>query len=166
MWWSMSQDGNLVGEMHPYYGKSMSTKFPGFLQGFVTFSRAMGNWWGKQCIFHMLKYTTGWESNGKEHPYYEKNMGTNFSAFANLMAFDEFSHAIGNWLENPYISHVMKSTIGWKSNGKKAPMLWEKYKYQFARSSTYDGFFTFFRTMGNWWENLCIFHMMKYTIRW
>ena len=53
------QDGNLVGEMHPYYGKSMSTNFPGIPLGFVTFSHAMGNWWGNPCISHMMKYTTG-----------------------------------------------------------------------------------------------------------
>ena len=27
-------------------------------------------------------------------------------------------------------------------------------------------FFAFSHTMGNWWENPCIFHMMKYTIGW
>ena len=84
----MLQDGNLVGEMHPYHGrKSMSTNFPGFPQDFVTFSRAMGNWRGNQCISHMMRYTTGL-----------------------------------------------------KSNGKKAPILWEKYEYQFPRSSPYNRF--------------------------
>ena len=39
----------------------------------------------------------------------------------------------------------MKSTIGWESNGKKAPILWEKYEYQFPRSSPYDGFCCIFR---------------------
>ena len=75
-------------------------------------------------------------------------MGTNFPSFAHLMVFAEFSHAIGNWLENPYISHVMKSTIGWESNGKKAPILWEKYEYQFPRSSPYDGFCCIFLYYG------------------
>ena len=99
---------------------------------------SMGNWWGNPCISHMMKYTTGWESNGKKHPYYGKSMGTNFPGFAHLMVFAEFSHAVGNWLEKPHISHVMKSTIGWESNKKKAPILWEKYEYQFPRSSPYD----------------------------
>ena len=27
-------------------------------------------------------------------------------------------------------------------------------------------FVAFFYAMGNWWENTCIFHMIKYTIRW
>ena len=148
MWWSILQDGNLVGEMYPYYGKSMSTNFPGFPLGFITFSRAMGNSWGNPCISHMMKYTTRWEANGKNHPYYRKSMGTNFPGLAHLMVFAEFSHAIGNWLENSYISHVMKSTIGWESNGKKAPILWEKYEYQFPRSSSYNGFCCIFPYYG------------------
>ena len=64
----------------------------------------------------------------KKHPCYGKSMGTNFWGFAHFMAFAEFSHAIENYLENPYISHVRKSTKGWESNGKKAPILWEKYE--------------------------------------
>ena len=75
-------------------------------------------------------------------------MGTNFPSFAHLMVYAEFSHAIGNWLENPYISHVMKSTIGWESNGKKAPVLWEKHEYQFLRSSPSDGFCWIFLCYG------------------
>ena len=88
----------------------------------------IGNWLENSYISHMMKYLAGWESNGKKLPYYGKSMRTNFLGFAHLMVFAEFSHAIGNWLENPYISHVMKSIIGWESNGKKAPILWEKYK--------------------------------------
>ena len=42
--------------------------------------------------------------------------------------------------ENPCISHVMKYTTGWESNGKKAPILWEKYEHQFPRSSSHNGF--------------------------
>ena len=116
--------------------------------GFVGFFCAKGNWWENSCISHMMRYTTGWESNGKKHPYYGNSMGTNFWGFGHLMVFAEFSHAIGNWLENPYISHVMKSTIGWESNGKKAPILWEKYEYQFPRSSSYNGFCCIFPYYG------------------
>ena len=69
------------------------------------------------------------------------------------MVFAEFSHAIGNWLENPYVCYVMKSTIGWESNCKKAPILWEKYEYQFPRSSPYDGFCCIFLYHGKFmWE--------------
>ena len=152
--------------MHQYYGKSMSTNFSGFPQGFVTFFRAMGYWWGNPYISLKLKYNTGWESNGKEHQYYGKNIGTNFTGFAHLMVFAEFSHAIGNWLENPYIFHVMKSTIGWESNGKKAPILWEKCEYQFPRSSPYDGFCCIFLYYGKLMGKPRISHMMRYTIGW
>ena len=118
------------------------------MEGFVTFSRAMGNWWGNPYISHMLKYTTGWGSNGKKHPYHGKSMGINFPGFAHLMVFTEFSYAIESWLENLHISHVMKSTIGWESNRKKAPIPWEKCYYQFLRSSPYNGFCWIFSCYG------------------
>ena len=76
----------------------------------------------------------------KKHPHYGKSMETNLPGFTHLTVFTEFSHAIGNWLEKPYISHVMRSTIGWESNEKKAPILWEKYAYQFLSSSPCNGF--------------------------
>ena len=41
----------------------------------------------------------------------------------------------------PCISHIMKYTTGWESNWKKAPILCEKYEYQFPR---------FFRCDGSW----------------
>ena len=56
------------GKKRPYYGKSMSTKFPDFLHtiSFVAFSHTVGNLWRNSCISHMLKYTRGWESNWKK----------------------------------------------------------------------------------------------------
>ena len=89
IWWSIPQHGNRMGKNHPHYGKLMSTNSPGspHTMGFVAFSRTMTNWWANPCISHMMKYT-----------------------------------------------------IGWESNGKKAPILWEKYEYQFPRFSPYDGF--------------------------
>ena len=54
-----------MGKKHPYYGKCMSTNFPGSLpppspytMGFVGFFCAMRNWRGNPCISHMMKYTT------------------------------------------------------------------------------------------------------------
>ena len=53
---------------HPYYGKSIIIDFPDFphTTGFVAFSCTLGNLWGNPCISHMLKYTKGWESDGKK----------------------------------------------------------------------------------------------------
>ena len=34
----------------------------------------------------------------------------------------------------------MKYTIKWESNGKRAPIIWEKYEHQFLRFSPYDEF--------------------------
>ena len=49
--------------------------------------------------------------------------------------------------------------IEWETNGKKAPMLWEKYEYQFPRLSPYR-FCCIFPCCGNLWGNPCISHMM------
>ena len=73
-------------------------------------------------------------------PYVREKMGTNFLVSPNLMDFTAFSHAMGNWWGNPCISHIIKYTTECKSNGKKAPILWVKYEYQFSRFSKYDEF--------------------------
>ena len=43
---------------------------------------------------------------------------------------------------------MMKYTIGWESDGKKVPILWEKYDYQFHRFLPYDGFCCIFLYYG------------------
>ena len=48
--------------------------------------------------------------------------------------------AIGNWWEKPCISYVVKYKIGWESNGRKFPILWGKYWYQFPNLSQFKGF--------------------------
>ena len=70
IWWSVPQDGNLMGKKHPYCGKSMSTNFPVYPHaiGFVAFSCVMGNKWGNPSVSHMMKYTIGRESDGKKPP--------------------------------------------------------------------------------------------------
>ena len=49
-------DGETLGKVHPYYGKSMSINFPDFLHtmDFVAFSHIVGNLWGNPCISHMM----------------------------------------------------------------------------------------------------------------
>ena len=81
-----------MGKNHPYYRKNMSTNFAGspHAMGFVTFSHTMGNRWGNPCISHMMKYTIGWESDGKKYPYYGKSMSTNFPGFPHTMGFVAF----------------------------------------------------------------------------
>ena len=66
---------------------------------------------------------------GKKHPYYTKSMRTNFPGFPNTVGFVAFSCTMRNCWANPCISHMIKYTIGWRSNGKKAPILWEMYEY-------------------------------------
>ena len=45
---------------------------------------------------------------GKKYPYYGKSMITNFPGSPHTMGFVAFSHAMGNWWENPCISHMMR----------------------------------------------------------
>ena len=47
---------------------------------------------------------------------------------------------------------MLKYTIRWESNGKKAPILWEKHEYQFSRLSPYHGFCCIFSYCGKFME--------------
>ena len=116
--------------------------------GFVAFSCTMGNWWENPCISQMMKCTKGWESDGKKYPYYGKSMITSSPGFPHTMGFVEFSVSMGNWWENSCFSHMMKYTIRRESDGKKIPILWEKYDYQFPRFYPYDGFYCIFPCYG------------------
>ena len=95
---------------------------------FAAFSRAIRNWWEKRCISHVVNYTIRCESDWRKVPICWGKMGANFPGSPNSMDFAAFSHAMGNWWENPCISHIIKYTIGCESNGKKGPILWEKYE--------------------------------------
>ena len=85
---------------------------------------------------------------GKKHPYHGKSMSIHFPDFPHIMGFVAFSRTVGNLWGNPCISHMLKYTIGWESDGKKAPILWEKYEYQFPRLSPYHGFCYIFPCCG------------------
>ena len=89
--------------------------------GFIVFSQYMGNWWENPCISHVMKYTIGWETDGKKGPILREKYEYQFHSFPHTMGFIAFSQYMGNWWENPCISHVMKYTIGWESDGKKYP---------------------------------------------
>ena len=79
---------------------------------------------------------------------YGKSMSTSFPCSPHTMGFVAFSRTMRNWWGNPCISHIMKYIIGWESNGKKAPILWEKYEYQFPRLFPYHGFCCIFPYCG------------------
>ena len=76
----------------------------------------------------------------KKPSCYGKSMSTDFPGPPHMDGFCWNFCVMRNWWENPCISHVMKYTTGWESNRKKAPILWEKYEYQFPRSSSCNGF--------------------------
>ena len=99
----------------------MSTNLPGspHTMSFVAFSCPIGNWWENQCIYHMMKYSAGWESYGEKAPILWESMGTNFQDSPNMKGFVVFSHTLRNCWGNPCISHMLKYILGWKSDGKK-----------------------------------------------
>ena len=88
----------------------------------------------------------------KKQPYYGKSMSINFPDFSHAMAFAAFSRTVGNLWGNPYISHMLKYTIGWELDRKKAPMLWENYGYRFPRLSPYHRFCCIFPYCGKFME--------------
>ena len=85
-------------------------------------------------VYHRMGI--GWE---KSTHTMGKSMSISFLDFPHTMGFEAFSCAAENLWGSPYISHMLKYTIGWELDGKKAPMLWEKYGYQFSRLSPYHG---------------------------
>ena len=85
---------------------------------------------------------------GQKHPCHGRSMVIDFLDFPHTMGFVEFSRTVGNVQGKPCISHMLKYTIRWESNGKKAPILWEKYEYQFPRLSPYHGFCCIFLYCG------------------
>ena len=134
IWWSIQQDGNLMEKNHPFYWKSMGTNFPGIPHS-MDFTMLWEIWWENPCIAHVMKYTIGWQSNGKKHPYSGKSMSTNFPGSPHTIGFLGYYWEpicqifLIRWVwlwENICISHVLKYYIKWESNGKKATMLREK----------------------------------------
>ena len=138
------------GKVPIFWGKNRYqfprlSQFHGFRCSFPCYGKSMEN----PIIAHIIKCTTGCESNRKKAPIlwgkYEYEFprfptydgfcriypGTNFIGFSHSMGFPAISHAMGDWWENPCISHMMKYTTGWEYNGKKAPILWKKYWNQF-----------------------------------
>ena len=115
IWWSIPQDGNLMEQTTHFMEKlrePISQAFP-IRWVLLTFPMLSGIWWKKPCISHVRMYTTGWESNGKKHPYYGKSMSTNFPDSPHTMGFV--------WYYREQISQAFP--IGWVS--LSFPMLCE-----------------------------------------
>ena len=96
---------------------------------FTAFYHAIGNLWEK----HVVNYTVGRESDGKVPILW----GKYGNQFPRLFPFDGlcciflcYGKLMGKW-GNPCISQMIKYTVEWESNGKKAPVLWKKCEYQF-----------------------------------
>ena len=89
---------------------------------------------------------------GKKHPCHGKSMVIDFPGFPRTMSFVAFSRTVGNLWGNPCMSHMLKYTIGWELDEKKAPMLWEKYGYRFPRLSPYHRLCCIFPYCGKFME--------------
>ena len=59
----------------------------------------------------MIKYTTGWEFDGREPPLIWEMYGYNFLGPPHRMCFETFFDAMVYWEEVPYIFHVIMYTI-------------------------------------------------------
>ena len=115
IWWSIPQDGNLMEKTIHFMEnvrKPISQAFP-FWWVLLTFLMLWEIWWENPCIFHAMRYTIGWESNGKKHPYYGKGMSANFPGSPHTMGFVEY-------YREP-ISQAFPIRWVWLS----LPMLWE-----------------------------------------
>ena len=85
----------------------------------------------------------------------------NFSGFFYSMSFPVISHALGNWQENPCISHMMKYAKGWQSNGKNHLLYGKSMGTNFS-GIPHSMDFIMLWEIG--WESPYICHVMKYTI--
>ena len=150
------------GEKSPIQWEKYEYQFPRFTpyQRFGAFSHTMRNQWGNLCISHMMKHTIGWESNGKKHPYYGKSMSINFPDFPHTIGFVAFSRTVGKLWQNLYISHMLKYTTGWESNGKKHPYYGKSMSINFPDFPHTMGFVAFSHTVGTLWGNPYISHMI------
>ena len=109
---------------------------------FLYYEKLMGN----SFVSQVIKYTIGWESDRKK-PQILLEMGTHGSprfpqgspGSPHICFFCIFL-CYGKLMGNSLISHMMKYTIRWELDGKKAPVLWENYEYQYPRFSPFDGF--------------------------
>ena len=73
-----------------------------------------------------------------------------------IWEIDKKTHAFLIWWSIPQDLNIMEKT----------PMLWKLHGNQFLKlSPNSNGFVAISHDMGNWWENPCISHMMKYTTR-
>ena len=86
-------------EKYLCFRKKVGTNFPGCPNSmdFAVLSHAKRNWCGNPCISHTMNFTTGCESNEKNHSHYEKSMSTSGfvgffrEQFPSLFPFDGFS---------------------------------------------------------------------------
>ena len=108
---------------------------------FASTFRTTRNRWEKPCVSHVVKYTVRWESDGRKVPILWGKNGHQFPRLSQFDGFRSIFQCYGKLMGNPCISHIM-NYIPQDVNlmRKKAPILWEKYEYQFPRFSTYDGF--------------------------
>ena len=83
--------------------------------------------------------THEWERCGYLH-LFSMNWGKKiFPYIGNLWKLVFYTWELRDPWGTPCISHMMKYALGWELNGKKTPILWEKYDYQFPRLSPYHG---------------------------
>ena len=111
--------------------------------GFAAFSHAMGNWWEKLCISYLVKYTIGWESDGRKVAMLWGKYGYQFRRLSQFDGFRCIFLCYGNLMGKPICfpnDEVYQWSLPKSSNGKKSTHTVEKFEYQFCRFSPYNRF--------------------------
>ena len=65
-------------------------------------THAVSVWWSIPEVRSLM---------GKKHPYCGKSMSINFPDFPHTIGFVAFSLTVGDWWENPCISHMMSLVV-------------------------------------------------------
>ena len=139
------------GKKAPILWKKYEYQFPRLFpyHGFCCIFPYCGKFMGKPMhfpydeVYHRMGI--GWEKS--THTMGEVWVSIS-QTFPHTMGFVAFFRTGENLWGNPYISHMLKYTRGWELDGKKAPILWEKYDYRFPRLSSYHGFCCIFPYCG------------------
>ena len=144
------------GKKAPILWEKYEYQFPrlSLHHGFCCIFPYCGKFMGKPMhfpyaeVYHRMGI--GWAKAPTPWETYGYCMVIDFSDFPHTMGFVQFSRTVGNLQGNTCISHMLfpKYTIRWESNGKKAPIIWEKYEYHFPRLFPYHGFCCIFPYCG------------------
>ena len=111
----------------------------------------------------MIKYTIGWEWDGKEALILSEKYEYQFPSFSPCNEFCCIFLCYGKLMGKPmdflYAEVYHRIGIGWE---KRNPYYGKSISTNFPDSPHTMGFVAFSHTMGSCWQNLCISCMMRF----